>query len=97
MRYAVTVTFKIRPDQFEAFMVLMLANAQASRLNEEGCHVFDVATDAERPGEVFLYELYDDRAAFEAHLETLHFKAFDNAIKEMVLEKEIKTYAQVVQ
>ena len=41
--------------------------------DEPGCRRFDVV---EPPGEadrILLYEIYDDRAAFEAHLKTPHF------------------------
>lgn len=33
--------------------------------------------DPGRPNEIFLYELYTDRAAFEAHLASDQFVAFD--------------------
>ena len=97
MAFAVVVTFQIEPDQMAAFLPLMLDNARASLATEPGCRQFDVATDPARPEEVFLYELYDDRAAFDAHLGTAHFKSFDAAIAPMVREKSVKTYARVVQ
>ena len=97
MRYAVVVTFQIDPAQFDAFMPLMMANAQTSQADEPGCHQFDVATDPARPNEVFLYEIYDNLAAFNAHLASAHFKAFDAAISAMVQGKTVTTYSQVAQ
>lgn len=97
MPYAVTVTFQINPDQFEDFMPLMLANAELSHLEEDGCHQFDVATDPAHPNEVFLYEIYEDRAAFDAHLASDHFKAFDAAVAPMIASKTVRTYEEVVQ
>ncbi|WP_029057259.1 putative quinol monooxygenase [Stappia stellulata] len=95
--FAVVVTFRIVPEKMQTFLPLMLENARASRTNEKGCHQFDVATDAARPDEVFLYELYTDRAAFDAHLESAHFRAFDAETSSMIAEKTVATYAQVDQ
>ena len=93
--YAVVVTFEIREDRIGAFMPAMLRNAQTSLAEEPGCLRFDVCTDPGRPTEVFLYELYTDRAAFEAHLASDHFAAFDAHVAEMIATKDIRTYAEV--
>jgi quinol monooxygenase YgiN len=95
--FAVVVTLKITPGDMEKFLSLAHINADASKAQEPGCHQFDVATDDDRPEEVFLYEIYDDAEAFSAHLATPHFKAFDEQITEMVREKTILTYAKVRQ
>jgi quinol monooxygenase YgiN len=93
--YAVVVTFQIRDGSFDAFLPTMTKNAQTSLSAEPGCHRFDVCTDPERPNEVFLYELYTDRAAFEAHLQSPHFKAFDAQVADMITHKDVRLYAQV--
>jgi quinol monooxygenase YgiN len=95
MRFAVCVTLQIKPGCMEAFMPLMHENARASLTQEPGCHQFDVAMDASRPDEVFLYETYSDADAFAAHMQTPHFKRFDAAVSDMVLAKDVRTYAQV--
>jgi|TARA_R110002124_G_C8573108_1_gene481582 quinol monooxygenase YgiN len=97
MPYAVVVTFVVKPEALAEFMPLMHVNAQASLAHEEGCLQFDVATDPDRAGEVFLYEIYANRAAFDAHLASTHFKTFDAAVANMIASKEIRTYAQVAQ
>lgn len=93
--FAVCVTFKIDEPSLLQFMPLMLKNARTSLSNEPGCHRFDVLTDPDRPGDVFLYELYTDQSAFQAHLESPHFKKFDQAVTSMILTKDIRTYTQV--
>lgn len=95
--FAVVVTFRIKPDRMEAFLPLMYANAATSLGVEPGCHQFDVCTDPDRPDEVFLYELYDDKAAFDAHLASPHFKAFDAAVAEMLAAKDVRTFEDVRQ
>lgn len=95
--FAVTVRFEIKPESAEAFLDLVRQNARASVRDEPGCHQFDVCVDAEHPSEVFLYELYDDRAAFGAHMTTTHFISFDAAIGPLVLSKDVRTFAEVYQ
>ncbi|ASJ74161.1 putative quinol monooxygenase [Granulosicoccus antarcticus] len=97
MPYAVVVTFKIKADAMEDFTSLVLVNARKSLLHEDGCHQFDVATDPAYPNEVFLYEIYSDRAGFDAHLASAHFKSFDNAVADLVESKDLRTYSQVEQ
>lgn len=93
--YVVTVDFTIPEEHLAAFMPLMLENARVSRETEAGCRRFDVCSDPVQPERVFLYELYDDRAAFDAHLATAHFKDFDGAVKTMVAGKAVHAYELV--
>lgn len=97
MPYVVVVTLDIKPGRVDEFLPLIRSNAHTSLSFEEGCHRFDIATDPTRPNEVFLYELYEDSASFEAHLASDHFKAFDAAVVDMISEKSVKTYAQVIE
>lgn len=93
--YVVTVEFTIDPAQWAAFLPLMLDNAQRSREDEPGCRQFDVCTDAGRPDVVYLYELYDDRAAFDAHLASAHFKSFAQATQTMIRNRLIATWHRI--
>lgn len=92
--YAVTVTIEVFPHCVDAFMPAVLANARASR-DEAACSRFDVLTDPDRPGEVFLYEIYEDRAGFDAHHQTAHYREFDRAVGEMIRRKTVRTYSGV--
>lgn len=94
--FAVVVTLGIDPAAWTQFLPLMHANADASRA-ETGCRYFDICTDPERPNEVFIYELYDDAAAFATHLQTPHFLAFDAAVTDMVILRDVRTYEGVRQ
>jgi (4S)-4-hydroxy-5-phosphonooxypentane-2,3-dione isomerase len=87
--YAVTVEFTIDPTRWDDFIPLMLENAERSRSDEPGCRQFDVCTDAMRPSLVFLHELYDDAAAFDAHLASPHYRSFAAATKAMVTNRAI--------
>ena len=93
--YVVTVEFVIQFEHADAFRSAMVANARASREREPGCRQFDVCVVASDPRTIFLYELYDDRAAFDAHLHSEHFKAFDARVAPWVEQKTVRTYARV--
>lgn len=95
--YAVCVTFQLHSGQEDGFLPLMLENARVSLIDEAGCHQFDVLSNAGAPGTVFLYELYEDRAAFDAHLDSAHFQAFDEAVTSMIADKQISTWDTVTQ
>jgi len=41
---------------------------------------------------VVLYEIYDDRAAFQAHVKTPHFAAFDRESRDLVAAKTVREY-----
>lgn len=87
----VAVTFEIAPDRAEAFRDRVGQQA-ADSLTEPGCRRFDVWCDTGDCTRVFLFEIYDDRAAFDAHLASDHFKAFDAEVSPWVREKHIETW-----
>ncbi|MBA2590227.1 MAG: antibiotic biosynthesis monooxygenase [Alphaproteobacteria bacterium] len=74
--YVVTVDFGTAPENFERFKVMMAENAKASVANEAGCQQFNVYELATTPNHLFLYEVYDDEAAFQQHLAAAHYKHF---------------------
>lgn len=94
--FAVTVTFELRPGERDRFLPLMHENAQASLKKEVGCLRFDVCTDPAHPLTVFLYEIYEDSAAFEVHKTAAHFLKFDAETAEMVAKKTVSTWSEVV-
>lgn len=95
--YGVCVTFKLKTGRMAAFMPLMRANAQTSLAQEDGCKQFDVLSCASTPDAVFLYELYADRAAFDGHLASPHYAAFDAATADMVAQKDVQFWTEVAQ
>ena len=86
--FGVTVEFTLRPGTLDAFLYLVQANAASSVADEPGCLRFDVLLPAGGSGpDVFLYEIYTDRAAFDHHVTTSHFLTFDEATAPMVERK----------
>ncbi|KIT16164.1 putative quinol monooxygenase [Jannaschia aquimarina] len=93
--FAVTVTITVHPGRAPDVLPAMMENARASLRDEPGCHRFDVLTDPARPDDVFLYELYADAAAFDAHRQMPHYKLFDAAVAPMIASKAVSTWARV--
>ncbi len=91
--YVVAVLFEVTPDAAGAFLARVRQQAADSLAREAACRRFDVCVDPQAPRRVFLYELYDDRAAFDAHLASDHFKAFDREVASLVVAKRVETFA----
>ena len=93
--FVVTVAFGIHPDYFAEFLREVVVNARNSREREPGCKVFDVCEDPAHAGQVFLYEVYQDAAAFEQHKREAHYLAFDRKVAPWVQHKAVKIYSLV--
>ena len=93
--YVVTVIFDVKLEHLEDFRVAMLEQARNSLSKEDGCRCFDVCEDEQRAGRIFLYEIYDHRAAFDAHLESDHYKTFDALTAAWVDNKEVAIYSRI--
>ena len=90
--FVVTVTFVVSEQRQSDFLEAVRKQAANSLALETACSRFDVALDPDRPERVFLYELYRDRAAFDAHLASAHFKAFDALVAPWVTDKQVETW-----
>lgn len=89
MLFVILVDFHLKPGAQSQFRRLIDENAQASVKNEPGCLQFDVLEPEGEADRVLLYEIYTDRAAFDAHLKTEHFRIFADASKSLFLDKKV--------
>ncbi len=92
--YIVAVQFELHAEHRAAFKDAVLKNAAASEQTEPGCHQFDVCFNADGT-RCFLYEVYDDEAAFEAHHASAHFKTFADTTRPMVINKRLEIYERL--
>ncbi|MEO0793850.1 MAG: putative quinol monooxygenase [Verrucomicrobiota bacterium] len=90
--YVITVEFMIKPDRLDAFIDAIQENATTSLQIEDGCHGFDVCQSEADPNRIFLYELYTEKEAFEAHLESEHFREFNDLSSEWVESKKVDSW-----
>ena len=93
---AICVTCRIKDDRFPEFMTAMKKQAGDTLRKEPLCHRFDICFQSERKNEIFPYELYEDLAAFRLYLETDHFQTFDVHVAEMVSEKFVQVFSEVI-
>lgn len=91
--FVIVVEFKIQPGKMAAFRKLMDENARASCRDEPGCRRFDVLEPIGQSDRIVLYEIYDDRAAFDAHLATPHYARFAADSAPLVAHKSVLAYA----
>jgi len=81
MSFVVLPEFHVAPENLTAFLAAARADAEASLAREPGCLQFDVVVQqGTNPAKVLFYEVYTDRAAFDAHLQTPHLATFRDAL-----------------
>lgn len=70
---ALVVKVQIKPEFRQQFMKEMLADAVGSEKLEPGCLMFNIVQDAANPNTLYLFEVYRDAKAVEAHKKMPHF------------------------
>ena len=70
------VTIQVKPEHVSEFLEVVRYDAEQSEKVEPGCLRFDVIQDRDDANRFYLYEVYRDQAAFEAHRQTPHFKHY---------------------
>ncbi len=89
-RFVVIAEFKVRDGHLVAFLKLAREDAERSVADEPGCLQFDVAVSDEDPHTVVFYEVYGDRAAFDAHLAMPHFTRFQEGFPALIVEQKAR-------
>ena len=85
--FVITVKFVINEKDIEKFKVRISQQARDSLELEKNCHQFDVCHDPNNKNIVFLYEIYTDKNAFDIHLNSKHYLAFNDEVTSWVKEK----------
>ena len=93
--YIITVLFTLEPAHSAEFLRAVTHNAQTSLSMEPGCRQFDVCVSTSQPNDVFLYEVYDSKAAFDAHLASNHFIEFNAATARWVSAKAVNAFERI--
>lgn len=93
--FVVIAEFAVKPERLEDFLACARADSEGATGTEPGCRQFDVTVPEDGAPVVVLYEVYDDRAAFDAHLETPHLRAFRDAIEPMVVSRDVRFLTRV--
>lgn len=88
-RYVRIAELEIDPAQADAFAIATREVGQASVRSEDGCLVLYAVAEKDNPGRVRVFEIYRDPAAYQAHLQTPHFKTFRATTDAMVKSRKL--------
>jgi autoinducer 2-degrading protein len=92
--FVVTVYITIDAEHVGPFREAVLRHANNSLNKETGCRQFDVAFDPADDLRVFIFERYDDRAAFDVHSSSEHFAWFANIAGPWIKTRQLDTWEQ---
>ena len=92
--YINAVDLDIQPGQIDSFLAQLKVNGAAA-VKEPGCREFNITVSQKDPNHVFIFEVYDNAAALEAHRATDHFKAYAAATKDMVAKRDVRAMSSV--
>jgi len=92
--YINAVDLVIVPAEMPKFLEAIKENG-ANAVKEPGCRTFNISVQQSNPNHVFLYEVYDNAAALEAHRQTPHFKKFAATTKDMVADRVVHALSAV--
>lgn len=83
------VDIDIVPAEHDNYLAAIKENGAAAT-KEPGCRRFDILNLSSDPNHVFLYEVYENEAAFKAHRETEHFKKYAATTAKMVAKRNAR-------
>jgi autoinducer 2-degrading protein len=92
--YINAVDLDINPADIDAYLAALKENG-AKSVTEPGCREFNIHVQASNPNHVFIYEVYDNAAALEAHRTTDHFKKYAATTAKMVAKRDVRAMTSV--
>jgi quinol monooxygenase YgiN len=91
--FVVAATWRARPGQGERLARIAERMVKPSRA-EPGCRGYWAHRAVDDPDHLFLYEVYDDRAALDEHTRSEHFKRLVLGEAAGLLEDRSREYFQ---
>ena len=90
----VAVDLDITPGQIDAYLAAIKENGAAT-VKEPGCREFNISVAEKDPNHVFLFEVYDNHAALEAHRASDHMKKYVATVKDIVAKRDVREFTSV--
>ena len=91
---ASAVDLEIAPEHLEKFLAALKENGAAT-IKEPGCRRYDILQSASNPNQIFIYEVYENAAAVQAHRAAEHFKKYQAVTKDMVVKRQSRPMVAV--
>jgi quinol monooxygenase YgiN len=82
--YVRVAEIEIDPAQLEPYKAAVKEQIEAAIRLEPGVLTLYAVSDKENPARVFVFEVYADIAAYQAHLEMAHFRKYKATTQAMV-------------
>lgn len=79
----------IDASKLEAYRAFLVEEVQESMRLEPGVRTLYAVSEKERPTHFTILEIYADRAAYEAHIKSVHFLKYKTGTKDMVESLEL--------
>jgi len=92
--YISAVDIDIVPAELDKYMAAIKENGAAS-VKDPGCREFNITVSQKDPNHLFLFEVYDNAAAVEAHRATDHFKHYVATTANMIAKREVRAFSSV--
>lgn len=80
---------EVGAEDVDAYRAILKDESEASVRLEPGVLAIFPMFEAERPTQVRILEIYASRAAYEAHLQSPHFRRYKESTQEMVKSLEL--------
>lgn len=80
---------KVDTAQIAAYNAALKLQMQTAIAKEAGVLTFYAVADKKDPSSITILEIYADTTAYQLHITTPHFKAYKEAVKNMVLSLEL--------
>ena len=84
------VSLKVKPGRADDFIAAAQADGEGTTENEDGNFQFSVVRDQDDPDRFFLFEVYRDEAALEAHRATPHFLRYRELTADIYAEGPVR-------
>ncbi len=92
--FVVVAEFEVKTECVRDFLALARDDARHSLADEHGCRQFDIVQLDETPARIMFYEVYDDRAAFDAHLQTQHLDRFRAGFPALIVAERLVRFGR---
>jgi len=76
------VKLSVKPEKVDEFLAALEVNGRSAVRDEPGCYRFDVSRGIDNPSIIYLYEVYADEAALDAHREAPHYIKWRDTVKD---------------
>jgi autoinducer 2-degrading protein len=90
--YVNVVDIDIQPGQVDKFLAALKLDGVAA-MKEPGCHEFNISVSQNDPNHVFIFEIYDNAAALDAHRN--HVRDITAGVKDLIVKSEIRPMSSI--